>query len=252
MISIRNVTHKIAGKPILLDVSADLPKRGITALIGPNGAGKSTLLSLVARLEPLQAGAITVDGQDITTCDTGALARVLAILPQIQDAAPRLSVADLVAFGRYPHSHGRLSAGDYQIIDRSIEAFRLSDIRTRGLDTLSGGQRQNALLAMIFAQGTDYLLLDEPLNNLDIAAARRLMAQLRTLAEAQARSVVIVLHDINYALAYADHLVVMAGGRVVATGVPGDVIADVFVQHVYGTAAAVIDHAGRRIVDVGP
>ena len=105
---------------------------------------------------------------------------------------------------------------------------------------------------MIFAQGTDYLLLDEPLNNLDIAAARRLMAQLRALAEEQARSVIIVLHDINYALAYADHLVVMAGGRVVATGVPREVISDDFVQHVYGTDAAGIDHAGRRIVDVGP
>lgn len=252
MISIRNVTHQIAGKPILRDVSLDLPRHGISALIGPNGAGKSTLLSLVARLMPLQGGSIAVDGHDLKACDTAALARILAILPQIQDTAPRLSVADLVAFGRYPHSRGRLTAEDHQVINMALDAFHLTDMRGRALDTLSGGQRQNALLAMILAQETDYLLLDEPLNNLDIAASRRLMRQLRTLADDQGRSVVIVLHDINYALAYADHLVVMTEGRVVATGAPGEVISDDFVNKVYGTDAAVIDHAGRRIVDVGP
>ncbi|MBY5934960.1 ATP-binding cassette domain-containing protein [Tateyamaria omphalii] len=252
MISIRNVTYDIAGKPVLCDVSLDLPRHGVTALIGPNGAGKSTLLSLVARLMPLQSGGIDIDGQDITTCDTGALARVLSILPQIQDAAPRLTVSDLVAFGRYPHSRGRLTAEDHRIVDNSLDAFRLSDMRNRALETLSGGQRQNALLAMIFAQGTDYLLLDEPLNNLDIAAARGLMTQLRTLADEQQRSIVIVLHDINYALAYADHLVVMTEGRVAATGSPKEVISQDLINRIYRTDAAVIAIGDRRLVDVGP
>ncbi|KIC47843.1 ATP-binding cassette domain-containing protein [Tateyamaria sp. ANG-S1] len=252
MISIRNIDYDIAGKAILRDVSLDMPKHGVTALIGPNGAGKSTLLSLIARLLPLQHGRVTVDGHDIATCDTAALARILAILPQIQDAAPRLSVSDLVAFGRYPHSRGRLTDQDGAIIDAALAAFQLTDLRNRALDTLSGGQRQNALLAMIFAQGTDYLLLDEPLNNLDIAASRRLMAQLRGLADEQGRTVVIVLHDINYALAYADHLVVLAEGRVAAMGNPEEVVTDDLINRIYGTDAAVINHNNRRIVDVGP
>lgn len=252
MILIRNLSHTIAGKPILHDISLDVPRSGITALIGPNGAGKSTLLSLMARLMPRQQGQITLDGHDISTHDTAALARTLAILPQIQDAAPRLSVADLVAFGRYPHSRGRLTVEDHQIIDRALDAFHLTDLRNRALETLSGGQRQNALLAMIFAQGTDYLLLDEPLNNLDIAAARGLMAQLRRLANDQGRTIVIVLHDINYALAYADHLVVMAKGGIAATGTPSEVVTEDLIHRIYGTDAAIITHQDRRIVDVGP
>lgn len=250
MIQITDLSHQIGGTQILNDITLTLPKGGITALIGPNGAGKSTLLSLVARLTPIQQGQISVDSRDIANTDTGELAKHLAILPQIQDAAPRLSVRDLVAFGRYPHSRGRLTTEDKQIIDTSLTAFGLQDMKSRAIDTLSGGQRQKALLAMIFAQGTDYLLLDEPLNNLDIAGSRSLMAELRKISDTENRSIVIVLHDINYALAYADHLVVMANGQIAAQGKPTEIITEDLIAKTYGTNAKIAEVNGRKLVDV--
>jgi iron complex transport system ATP-binding protein len=251
MIQIQNLSHRIGQALILRDISLTLPKGGITALIGPNGAGKSTLLSLIARLNPLQAGRITVDELDVCQTNSRTLAKRLAILPQIQDAAPRLSVRDLVSFGRYPHSRGRLSAEDHAIIEDALKTFHLTPLHNRALDTLSGGQRQKALLAMIFAQQTEYLLLDEPLNNLDIAGSRGLMQQLRQVSREQGRTIVIVLHDINYALAYADHLVAMADGTVVAQGRPADVVTERLLSRTYGTDAAILKQGGRVLVDVG-
>lgn len=251
MIKIEGVSHGIRNQPILADIDLTLPKGGITALIGPNGAGKSTLLSLIARLAPLQTGRVSVDELDVTRCDTRALSQRLAILPQSQDIAPRLSVRDLVSFGRYPHSRGRLTPEDEAEVTGAIARFGLDALENRAIDTLSGGQRQKALLAMIFAQGTDYVLLDEPLNNLDIAGSRELMAHLRHAADEQDRSFVIVLHDIAYALAYADHVVMLAGGRLVAAGPAREVITEERIFDVYGTRARLHKAGERLLVDVG-
>lgn len=248
MISLRDVNHALRGQQILHDVSLDLPRGGVTALIGPNGAGKSTLLSLISRLQPLQQGRITVDRLTIGACPDRALAQVLAIMPQSSRISARLRVGELVGMGRYPWHQGRPSAADHAIVDDTIAQFGLDDLRHRFLDEISGGQRQRALVAMACAQGTDYLLLDEPLNNLDIAASRLLMKLLRTMARDQGKSIVIVLHDINYAAAFADRLIVLAKGRLVADGPPAKVITPALLSDVFETDAEISQINGRPVV----
>ncbi|MHA3976788.1 iron ABC transporter ATP-binding protein [Halovulum sp. GXIMD14794] len=247
MIEIKGVSHAIDGTPILGGIDITIPKGGITALIGPNGAGKSTLLSLIARLDPVQTGAIRVDGLDVTTTPTARLAKVLAILRQQQVFSSRLTVRQLVGFGRFPHSRGRLTCEDHRKVEAALSALRLEDLADRFLDTLSGGQRQRALVAMSFAQETDYLLLDEPLNNLDMAHARALMEQLRELADRHGRTVVIVLHEVNYAAAHADRIVAMQNGRIAAEGTPARVLTGPQLSAIFGTEVAVHEIGGRRV-----
>ncbi len=250
MIRIRNVSHQIAGQSILQGVDLDIPQGGLTALVGPNGAGKSTLLSLLARLQTLQSGQIEINGRDLGQIIHGDLAQLLAILPQVLTSTHRISVQDLVGFGRYPYSRGRLGPKDREIIAEVLESFELQEIKHRFLDTLSGGQRQRAYTAMAWAQDTEYLLLDEPLNNLDIAASRSLMSRLKTLAAQQGRTIVIVLHDINYAAGYADHIVAMKAGRVETAGPPAEVVSEAFLRAVFGTDARVILEEKRPLVVV--
>ncbi|CAN7686899.1 iron ABC transporter ATP-binding protein [Neorhizobium sp. LjRoot104] len=234
MIRIENVSLRHSQTQILHDVSLTIPKGGITALIGPNGAGKSSLLSLIARLQPLQAGRISVDGFAVDTTPNRDLARILAILRQDSIVTSRLRVRELVGFGRFPHGRGRLTPDDYAIIDRSLQQFDLSDLSDRFIETLSGGQRQRALVAMAFAQETDYLLLDEPLNNLDMYFARELMRSLRTIADENGKTIVIVLHDINQAGAHADRIVAMKSGRIVADGTPSELLTPKTLEAIFG------------------
>ena len=234
MIRIENVSFRHRATPILSDVSLTIPRGGVVALIGPNGAGKSSLLSLVARLQPLQAGTIEIDGMPVNTTPGRQLAKVIAILRQDTLVASRLRVRELVGFGRFPHGRGRLSDADHAIIDAALARFDLTDLADRFIETLSGGQRQRALVAMTFAQGTDYLLLDEPLNNLDMYYARELMRSLRTVADANRKTVVIVLHDINQASAHADRIVAMKDGRIVADGTPTDILTPDQLEAVFG------------------
>ncbi|WP_158971434.1 iron ABC transporter ATP-binding protein [Chachezhania sediminis] len=250
MIRIEDLSHSIAGMHILRDITLTLPRGGVTALIGPNGAGKSTLLSLIARLERVQSGRIEIDGCDLSGIRGDELARKRAILTQHFDIAPRLSVQQLVAFGRYPHSRGQPTVDCHTMIDRAIARFDLQDLRHRMIDTLSGGQRQRALIAMIYVQDSPYMLLDEPLNNLDIAASRSLMQHLVELAEQDGRTVLVVLHDVNYAAAYADRIVALAGGRVVLQGAPADVVDATLLREVFGTDATVEQVGGRAVVMV--
>lgn len=248
MIDIQSVSYRIGKAQILRDVSLRLERGGVIALAGPNGAGKSTLLSLMARLQPLQQGQITVDDMQLGRCDDRALARKLAILPQQMSASSRLTVRDLVGFGRYPHHRGRPRSEDHDRVAAALELFDLTGFANRQLETLSGGQRQRAFVAMSYVQDTDFLLLDEPLNNLDLAASRSLMARLRDLADSQGRTIVIVLHDINYATAYADRIVVLKGGQVVADGPPAETVTARMLEQVFDTSAAVHEVAGRPVV----
>ncbi|MDE4134505.1 ATP-binding cassette domain-containing protein [Phaeobacter sp. QD34_3] len=248
MIDVQGVSYRIGSAQILRNVSLQLRRGGVIALAGPNGAGKSTLLSLVARLQSLQSGRIAVDDLEIGACDDRALARKLAILPQHVNASSRLTVRDLVGFGRYPHHRGRPDAQDRARVEEALQLFDLMPFAQRHLETLSGGQRQRAFVAMAYVQDTDFLLLDEPLNNLDLAASRALMAQLRDLADSKGRTVVIVLHDINYATAYADRIVVMKGGAVVADGAPREVVTEAMLRSVFETEARVEIAAGRPVV----
>ncbi|WP_299851421.1 ABC transporter ATP-binding protein [uncultured Roseovarius sp.] len=250
MITVSNLTHRIAGKDILHDISLQIPKGQITALIGPNGAGKSTLLSAIARLTPHQTGQIMVDELEVGTSASNTLAKRLSILPQVPEIAPRLSVAELIGFGRYPYHKGHPTKVDRQKTDEAIVLFELDELHSRPLDTLSGGQKQRALLAMTYAQDTEYMLLDEPLNNLDISTSRSLMQLLRRLAETRGRTVVIVLHDINYACSYADRIVTMKDGRIGRCGAPAKIVDAGMLQHVFSTQAEVHIVNGRPLIEV--
>ncbi len=248
MIVVESVSLKLRDAAILHDVSLTLPKGGVTALIGPNGAGKSSLLSLIARLQPLQSGRISVDGLPVDRTPSRDLARRLAILRQEPAVSGRLRVRELVGFGRFPHSGGRRTDPDRALVEAALEAFDLSELADRFLETLSGGQRQRALVAMCFCQGTDYLLLDEPLNNLDLYFARQLMQQLRRAADTHGRTVVVVLHDINQAAVWADRIIAMKGGRIVAKGSPAEVLVPETLAGLYGFPMRVVSIDGTPTV----
>lgn len=233
MISLRHVTKRYGATEVVRDVTLDLPPGGVTALVGPNGAGKSTLLSMVGRLIPTDGGTVHVDGDDVATAPTERLARRLAILRQDNHLPVRLAVRELVAFGRYPHTRGRLDAHDLEHVDRALRLLELDNLADRRLDQLSGGQRQRAFIAMVLCQDTDYVLLDEPLNNLDVRHAVQTMDIVRQLADDHGRTLVVVVHDVNVAATYADRIVAMRDGAVVADGSPDEIVSSAVLRDVF-------------------
>ncbi|QQB32920.1 ABC transporter ATP-binding protein [Achromobacter deleyi] len=247
MIDIQKVSKQYGDSVVVDQVSLALPAGGVTAIIGPNGAGKSTLLSMISRLLPTSAGHILVDGLDVTRSDSRELARRLAILRQDNHLPLRLTVRDLVAFGRYPHSGGRLTLEDKAHIDRAIAYLELEPLADRYLDEMSGGQRQRAFVAMVLCQDTRYLLLDEPLNSLDMKHAVAMMGTLRRAADELGKTVVLVLHDINFASAYADRIVAMKAGRVAHHGTPAELIRPEVLGALYELPIDVHEIGGKRI-----
>lgn len=247
MIQIDNIRYAIDGKPILHDISLRLQKGGVIALIGPNGAGKSTLLSLMSRINPLQSGTIRFDDLDIAHADTRQVAKKVSILQQQTRFMSRLTVAELLTFARFPYHRGRPKTEDHAVIRDTLEYFELTDLRDTFIDELSGGQRQRALVAMVFAQNTDYILLDEPLNNLDMHHARNLMGNLRQAVADFGKTIVIVLHDINYAAHYADHVVAMQNGRIIRSGATNDVLQAAHISALYGIPVEMVEHRGKNI-----
>ncbi|WP_207483891.1 iron ABC transporter ATP-binding protein [Arenibaculum pallidiluteum] len=247
MIEARNLTKRYRDEVVVNDVSLRLPAGGITAIIGPNGAGKSTFLSMIGRLLPMSAGSATVDGLDVTRTASDVLARRIAVLRQDNHLSSRLTVRDLVTFGRYPHSKGRPTAADLAHVERAIGYMNLERQADRFLDELSGGQRQRAFVAMVLCQDTDYVLLDEPLNNLDMPHAVAMMRQLRRAADELGKTIVLVLHDVNFASCYADHIVAMREGAVAFQGSPEQVIRPEVMEAIYGIAMEVQIIGGRRI-----
>ncbi|WP_373699564.1 ABC transporter ATP-binding protein [Neisseria dentiae] len=248
MIEIRNVSHAIGGQTILNNVSLDIPQGGITALIGPNGAGKSTLLSFMARLQPLHSGRIAYNGKDVSDTPTAELARVLSILTQENSIISRISVRDLLMFGRYPYHQGRPSEHDQAIVENALAEFQLETLAGRYLTELSGGQRQRSMIAMVFCQSTEYVLLDEPLNNLDMYYARSLMQLLQKLTREHNRTTVVVLHDINQAAAYADFVVAMKNGEVALQGHPNEVFTPQNIKTLFDMEVDVLDYGGKKLV----
>ncbi len=247
MIEIRNACKRYGDALVVDDVTLRIPPRGITSIIGPNGAGKSTLLSMIARLVGLDGGRITVDGLDVATTAGPALARRLAVLRQDNHMTARLTVRDLVAFGRYPHSRGRPVPGDADHVDRALAYLNLTELSGRFLDELSGGQRQRAFVAMVLCQDTDYVLLDEPLNNLDMRHAAAMMRLWRDACRDFGKTVVIVLHDINFASWHSDHIVAMRDGSIHSQGTPEEIIREPVLQAIYDMAIRVQEIGGRRV-----
>lgn len=259
MINLTTVRKDYSSEVRIGPVDLQIPAGGITALIGPNGAGKSTLLTMIGRLQGLDDGVIEVAGYDVTRTASKDLAKILSILRQENHFITRLTIRQLVAFGRFPYSRGRLTQADEEIIDRSIAFLDLEDLEGRYLDEVSGGQRQRAYVAMVLAQDTDYVLLDEPLNNLDMKHAAHTMKLLRRAADDLGKTVVVVLHDINFASAFADHIVAMRDGSVVSIGTPAQIMQrevlrevfdmDIVVQDLHGMLLGVFWTPGAPVRD---
>ncbi|MGC7559916.1 ABC transporter ATP-binding protein [Pasteurella sp. PK-2025] len=248
MIQIQQLNHHLGKQPILKDINLTIPNGGITALIGPNGAGKSTLLALMARLQPIQTGKILLDGMDIQQTPSKEIAKHLAILTQENTLHSRITVRDLLMFGRYPHHQGNIQPEDRQVVEQMLDRFRLTDLAPRFLTALSGGQRQRALIAMTFCQQTSHILLDEPLNNLDMFHARELMRLLRQLTDQLKLTTVMVVHDINMAAAYADTIVTMKAGHIEKVGTPDEVLTKAHIQHIFSLDVALIDYKQKKVI----
>jgi iron complex transport system ATP-binding protein len=248
MIALDGATKRYGHTTVLDDVTVSFGEAGVTALIGPNGAGKSTLFGLVGRLIRPDAGTVTVDGRDVTKADSRELARTIAVLRQDNHVSARLTVEDLVEFGRFPHSGGRLTVDDRAHIERAIDDLDLQPYRHRFLDELSGGQRQRAFVAMALAQDTEYVLLDEPLNNLDPKHAVALMKLIADLADDRGLKIVVVMHDINIAAQFADTIIAMRDGRVLHHGTVEDVVTVPNLVELYETPVRVEQLNGRRVV----
>lgn len=235
MIRIANLTVTRGTKPVLTDLSLRFGHGGITALIGPNGAGKSTLLHAIAGLLPATAGQVEVEGRDVARIPPEERARLVALLMQSDRVTARLTVEDLVSFGRWTYHKGRLTARDREVIAQALSQFDLETLASRQIDSLSGGQRQRAFVAMAWAQETPWLLLDEPLAALDPRHVRDLMERLHGMSrpgEGQ-RSIIIVMHDLPAAARYADRIIAMKDGQIVTTGprqlkMTGAVLSDLF------------------------
>lgn len=247
MIKVQNVSHKIGELQILNDVSFALPTGQIIALIGANGAGKSTLFSLMSRMNALQTGQIAFNDKDINTTSNADMAKVVAMLAQENHIQGRLRVHELLMFGRYPYHQGRPTQADKDKVAEMIATFELEPLANRFLSDLSGGQRQRVLIAMVVCQDTPYILLDEPLNNLDMYHAGRLMRQMKALAN-DGKTVVIVLHDINQASQFADTVVMMKRGEVVSVGTPKDVLTAENMKLLYGVDVTVLMHNDKPII----
>ncbi|EGH45944.1 MULTISPECIES: Fe(3+) dicitrate ABC transporter ATP-binding protein FecE [Pseudomonas syringae group] len=219
---------------IVQDLSFSPPPAQVTALIGPNGCGKSTLLKAFARILTPQAGSLSLDGTAYRQLSANELARKVAFLPQVLPIPEGVSVRQLVAYGRSPHNSlwGRLSGVDQHSVDQALQRMELDTLAERPLADLSGGQRQRAWLAMILAQDAAIVLLDEPTTYLDISHQVELLDLMRELS-AEGKTVITVLHDINQACRYADHLAVMQGGRMVTCGAPSDVLTAELVCQVF-------------------
>jgi iron complex transport system ATP-binding protein len=225
------------------DLSLAVPDGQISAIVGPNASGKSTLLKALARLLRPTAGAVLLDGQSIQRQPTKVVARRLGILPQSSLAPDGITVADLVARGRYPHQSWlrQWSREDDAAVTEAMRRTGVLDLADRAVDTLSGGQRQRAWIALAIAQGAGLMLLDEPTTFLDIAHQMEVLDLLTDLHRNEGRTIILVVHDLNHAARYADHLIVMGAGEIVAQGPPGDIVTEDLIQHVFGLRCRVVD-----------
>lgn len=241
MITIDNAKKVYTDEVKIGPLNINIPKAGLTSLIGPNGAGKSTTLLMIGRLLNMDEGYIKVANMDISACKSEDLAKVLTILRQENHFVTRLTVRQLAGFGRFPHSKGRLTKEDEVIISKYIDFLGLTDLENRYLDELSGGQRQRAYVAMVLCQETEYVLLDEPLNNLDVARSVQMMEHLRHVANEFGRTILTVLHDINFAAKYSDRICAMKDGQIAAFGTVEEIMDSEILTDIFETKIEIID-----------
>lgn len=248
MISFQYISKAYQGSYVLgsadAGVSGEIVAGGVTSVIGANGAGKSTLLTIIGRLLAPTSGSVHVAGLDVARTPSATLAKKLAILRQDNHTTARLRVRELVAMGRFPHSKGRLRAEDHAAVQQALEFCDLTGLADRFIDQMSGGQRQRAFIAMVLAQDAEVILLDEPLNNLDMRHSVQMMQQLRRAADELGRTVVMVMHDLNFAAAYSDQIMAMADGQIVAHGPVRELMDARRLTRVFGTPVQVMDVDG--------
>lgn len=247
MIKINQLSKKYNDKYVVKNANTLFPLGKVTSIIGPNGAGKSTLLSMASRLTDSDNGSVFIADKNLLEWESKALAKKLSVLSQSNNINMRFTVRELVAFGRFPHSQGRLNNNDQDLIEKAMAHLGITELQDKYIDQLSGGQRQMAFIAMVVAQNTDYIFLDEPLNNLDIKHSVDIMSTLRSLAEKQNKAIVIVIHDINFASAYSDHIVAMKEGEVIISGDIEKVIDENVLSDIYELPFTVQQINGNRV-----
>ncbi|GAA1899543.1 ABC transporter ATP-binding protein [Asanoa iriomotensis] len=229
-------------RAVVSNLDVTVPDGRVTAIVGANACGKSTLLRGLARLLEPKGGAVYLDGRSLADLRTLDVAKVLGLLPQSPVAPDGITVADLVSRGRYPHQgwFRRWTDRDHDAVTRALAATGTADLIDRPIRSLSGGQRQRVWVAMALAQDTDLLLLDEPTTFLDINHQVELLRLLRTLNEEAGKTIVVVLHDLNLACRFCDHLIAMSGGQIVAEGPPSEVVTAALVEKVFGLSCLIV------------
>ena len=238
----KNISVGYDDKLIINDLDITIPEGKFSVIIGPNGCGKSTLLKSFARLLKPTKGNVLLDGKSIYEIPTLSLAKQIGLLPQSPLVPSGITVADLVSRGRFPYQNflGQLTKADYKAISEAIEAMGILDLADVPVDSLSGGQRQRVWIALVLAQDTDILLLDEPTTYLDIAYQVEILDCLEKLNKIKKTTVVAILHDINLSIRYADHIFAMKGGKLIAEGAPKDVISTDLMREIYGLDCSII------------
>lgn len=244
---IRNLIKKYDNKTVVDSVDFEIPKGKVTSMIGPNGAGKSTVLNIITRLISKDSGDIHFEGKDITQWKSKELAKKLAILTQTNNVQMKLTVRELVAFGRFPYSGNHLTKEDEEMIDKAIEYMELQEFQDRFIDELSGGQRQRAYIAMVIAQDTEYIFFDEPTNNLDIYHATNMMKIVRRLCDELGKTVVIVLHEINYAAFYSDYICAFVNGKVAKFGTVEEIVNKETLSDIYKVDFEIMEIQGKPL-----
>lgn len=244
---VTELTKKYDGKAVVDSVSFEIPKGKVISLIGPNGAGKSTVMGIISRLVARDAGLVDFGGKDIAKWKSKELAKRLAILTQTNNIQMKLTVRELVAFGRFPYTGGRITEEDDRIINQAISYMELQEFEDRFIDELSGGQRQRAYIAMVIAQDTEYVLLDEPTNNLDIYHATNMMKIVRRLCDELGKTVILVLHEINYAAFYSDYICAFVDGKIAKFGTVEEVITKETLSEIYKVDFEIMTIKGKPL-----
>lgn len=244
---VKELTKQYDGKTVVDSVTFTIPKGKVLSLIGPNGAGKSTVMGIISRLIARDAGLVDFEGRDIAKWKSKELSKRLAILTQSNSIQMKLTVRELVTFGRFPYSGGRTTPEDQRIIDQAISYMELEDFQDRFIDELSGGQRQRALIAMVIAQDTEYVLLDEPTNNLDIYHATNMMRTVRKLCDELGKTVILVLHEINYAAFYSDYICAFVDGKIAKFGTVEEVMTKETLSSIYKVDFEILEIEGKPL-----
>ncbi len=247
MIHLDQVSKQYNDTLVLDGVELSLPTNQVIAFIGSNGAGKSTILNIVSRLLPSSAGKVIIDEKELQQWDNRELAKTLTILGQSLHTPARLTVEELVRFGRFPHSGGKLDDEDLRIVQEAMEYTGIAPLKHRYLDELSGGQRQIAYIAMAIAQDTHYILLDEPLNNLDMSRSAMVMQLLQMLVEEKGKTIFIVIHDINFVSFYADYVVALKDGILKHHGPVDEIIKPDVLKDIYDIDIDILDYQGKKL-----